>query len=134
MSLLQWSAQLDIGVDEMNYEHQDLLDLMNNLHDAYESKQSFENQKKCFLKLKMATIEHFEHEEKFQEKIGWAKLATHKIIHQRLLEEFVKHEKNFLETSLLTDDFFRFLKFWLSSHIQGIDMEYGQSVKQKKGA
>ena len=59
MSLLKWSAQLDIGVSEMNHQHQDLLDLMNNLHDAYEAKQSFDAQKVCFLKLKTATVEHF---------------------------------------------------------------------------
>lgn len=53
---------------------------------------------------------------------------------QMLLAEFGKHEKIFMEKRELTDDFFRFLKFWLSSHIQGIDMENGQSVKQKKGA
>lgn len=42
---------------------------------------------------------------------------------QMLLAEFGKHGKIFMEKRELTDDFFRFLKFWLSSHIQGIDME-----------
>jgi hemerythrin len=134
MSLLNWSAQLDIGVAEMNHQHQDLLDLMNGLHDAYEARRDFDAQKICFLKLKMATVEHFEKEEQYMNKIQWPKLATHKVIHQMLLAEFGKHEKIFMEKRELTDDFFRFLKFWLSSHIQGIDMEYGQSVKQKKGA
>ena len=134
MSLMKWSAQLDIGVTEMNHQHQDLLNLMNDLHDAFEAKKNFEEQKNCFLKLKVATVEHFKEEEMFQEEMQWSKLATHKIIHKRLLEEFTKHESVFIQTKELTDDFFRFLKFWLSSHIQGIDMEYGQHYKQKKGA
>ena len=97
MSLLNWSAQLDIGVAEMNHQHQDLLDLMNGLHDAYEARRDFDTQKLCFLKLKMATIEHFEKEEKYMDKIQWSKLTTHKVIHQRLLAEFVNHEKIFFE-------------------------------------
>jgi len=134
MSLLSWSSLLDIGVPEMNHQHQDLLELMNKLHDCFEAKKSFEEQKICFLKLKLATIEHFENEEAYMEKINWNKLATHKIIHQRLLQEFCKHEESFIEKQTLTDDFFRFLQFWLSSHIQGIDMEYGRNMYQNKGA
>lgn len=91
---------------------------MNGLHDAYEARRDFDAQKICFLKLKMATIEHFEKEEQCMNKIQWLKLATHKVIHQRLLAEFGKHEKIFMEKRELTDDFFRFRKFWLSSHIQ----------------
>lgn len=134
MSLMNWGPQLDIGVSEMNHQHQHLLDLMNDLHDAFEKKKTFEDIKICFLKLKVATVDHFDEEEKFQEKIGWQKIATHKIIHQRLLEEFSKHEVEFNKNRELTQDFFRFLQFWLSSHIQGIDMEYGNHFKQKKGA
>jgi len=116
----------------MKHQQQELLDLMNGLHDAYDARRDFGIQKLYFLKLKMATIEHFEEKEQYMDKIQWPKLATHKVIHQVLLAEFGKYEKIFMEKRELTDDFFRFLKFWLSSHIQGIDMEYGTYYKSQK--
>lgn len=124
VSIMEWSSQLDIGVDEMNHQHQVLLDLMNDLHNKWERKESRLVLGEALTKLKLATVEHFREEEEFQEKIGWSKLDTHKMIHKRLLDKFGSLEEEFKKTGELGEPFFHFLRFWLSSHIQGIDKEY----------
>jgi hemerythrin len=53
---------------------------------------------------------------------------------QTLLENFSKHYESFNQNGKLTDDFFHFLKFWLSAHIQGIDKKYGEAKVVKKNA
>lgn len=131
MGLMNWSAQLDIGVDEMNHQHQNLLVLMNDLHDKWQKKEMRIQLAEALNKLKLATLDHFKEEEEFQEKIKWEKRDTHKIIHQRLIDTFLKHEEEFKKTGELTEPFFHFLRFWLSSHIQGIDKEYGDFAKKK---
>lgn len=135
MSLMKWGSELDIGVEDMNHQHMHLLDLMNDLHNKWENKQTKFIISEALEKLKLATIAHFKEEEAYQEKIGWQKRDTHKLIHQRLLDKFNTLELEFKNTGLLGEPFFNFLRFWLSSHIQGIDKEYGHySQETKKSA
>ena len=131
MSLMDWGPELDIGVNEMNHQHQDLLSLMNRLHQLWLEKANRSEQADALEKLKLMTVRHFKEEEDFQESIGWAKLATHKIIHTKLLETFAAHEAKFKSGQPLDMDFFNFLQFWLASHIKGIDKEYGTFAKSK---
>lgn len=131
---MKWSEALDIGVEEMNHEHKGLLDYMNQLYDLHNNKASGEEQKRVLDQFKDATVKHFKDEENYMQKIGWEGLASHQYIHKSLLENFSKHYEKFNTEGKLTDDFFHFLKFWLSAHIQGIDMKYGEFSRQIKKA
>jgi hemerythrin-like metal-binding protein len=134
MPLMNWDNKLDIGVHEMNHEHQGLLKCMNELYDAWESKVPVATQKILLDQLKEATIQHFQSEEAYMEKIGWEGLDVHRYIHKSLLETFSKHYQNFLEKGELSMDFFEFLRLWLAAHIQGIDKKYGEFGAAKKSA
>ena len=134
MILMKWNESLDVGVHEMNDEHKGLLEYMNLLFDLHQAKASSAEQKEVLDKLKDATVEHFRHEEVYMEKIGWENLASHRYIHQTLLENFTKHYSKFCEEGKFSDEFFHFLKFWLSAHIQGIDKKYGDFAKAKKAS
>ena len=134
MSLLNWSSSLDIGVNEMNNQHKILLGIMNDLFDYKNEKEGdFEGIKKYLLELGAFTVKHFEDEEAYMEKIGFSGLETHKLIHKDLLAKFTKHKDQFLETRELSEDFFGFLKFWLKSHIMGIDIKYGNYKSTETG-
>jgi hemerythrin len=134
MVWMKWNDGLDIGVKDMNREHQGLLDYMNQLFDLHNAKASRGEQKRLLDKLKNATIDHFTHEEEYMAKIGWEGLPAHKIVHQGLLDNFTKHYQKFLAEGVLSEDFFHFLKFWLSAHIQGIDKKYGDFARETKKA
>jgi hemerythrin len=60
--------------------------------------------------------------------------SSHKIIHQRLLQKFVEHEKNILRDQSLNAPFFEFLKSWLVTHIRGIDSKYAGKNLDVKSA
>ncbi len=135
MSLMDWREKLDIGVPAMNSEHQVLLNYMNQLFDKWEKKAPRPEMQAAITRLKNATIDHFKHEEEYMEKIKWPKLASHKIIHRRLLEDFVRFEAEYNSGAELGKPFFTFLKMWLTCHIHGLDMEYGPKAETlKKGA
>lgn len=72
-------------------------------------------------------VEHFDNEEAYMESIGWQGLKNHQGIHKDLLAKAGGHVEAFKNsgTDVLPEEFFQFLKFWLVSHIQGIDMKYG---------
>jgi hemerythrin-like metal-binding protein len=131
MKLMEWNEALDIGVHDMNNEHKGLLDYMNKLYDLHNSKAKSYELKMILDKLKNATVDHFAHEEAYLDKIGWSNANTHKLIHKNLLNEFSTHYTKFETEGKLTEEFFRFLKFWLGAHIQGIDKKYGDFVNKK---
>lgn len=125
MTIMTWSDSLDIGVAEMNGQHQTLIEIMNRLHDQFEADAEMSEQKKTLEELANFTVKHFGEEEQYMASIDYPLLDTHKRIHANLLEEFGSHKTSFEETGELTTKFFSFLKLWLTAHIQGIDKKYG---------
>ena len=126
MSLMNWNDKLDIGVDQMNDQHKIILQYMNTLYDDFQADKSFSTLKYTLDYLKDYTVKHFKEEEDYMESIQYEGIKSHKLIHEKLLKTFSEHYENIIATQSLNDDFFHFLKFWLSSHIQGIDVKYGK--------
>ena len=126
MSIMSWSAELDVGVTKMNEEHQGLLDLMNELHNLKAAGKTGMEVLKVLDALGAATVSHFADEEAYMESVKYPKLSTHKLIHKDLLEKFGKYSADIhARHGEMGDDFFVFLKHWLTAHIKGIDMKYG---------
>ena len=127
MTVLAWNDNFDVGVEAMNDEHKVLIEIMNRLHDLVENDASRLEQKKALEELGQYTVKHFADEEAYMASIGWDGLATHKLIHQKLLADFGTHKAAFDDGGELTSKFFAFLKIWLKAHIQGIDKKYGRA-------
>lgn len=125
MALMQWDDTLDVGVDEMNREHQQLLDLMNKLHDAHNDGRPGREILSILDRLGQATVKHFQDEEAYMERTNYPKFSQHQLIHKDLLTKFGDHSKTIhAANGNIESDFFLFLKLWLAAHIKGIDMQY----------
>ena len=129
MSLLQWSEKLDVNVAGMNQEHVQLIKLMNTVYDANSQCAGKANITKALDDLVKYVVMHFENEEAYMESIGFSGLKTHKYIHKDLLDRVGGHVEDYknAQSDSLPDSFFEFLKFWLVSHIQGIDTKYSRA-------
>lgn len=125
MTVMNWTEELDIGVDAMNQQHQVLIGIMNRLHDQFEAGADQAEQAKSLVELAEFTVKHFKEEEQYMAAIQYPTLESHKMIHAKLLEEFDTHKANFEKTGKLAGAFFTFLKLWLKAHIMGIDKKYG---------
>lgn len=132
MGFINWENKYDIGVSSMNDEHQKLIRLMNNVWNAND-KGNKASTLESLDSLGTFVIEHFKNEEAFMESIDFPGLNTHKKIHEKLLADFSTHAKGFANDSStkLSSAFFSFLKLWLSAHIQGIDIKYGEHHQKK---
>ena len=127
MSYFEWNSNLDLGVDSMNDEHKHLIDLMNKLHALNESKSPHATLLRAVDDLAGYTVKHFADEEAFMASVNFPGLATHKLIHQQLLQQLSEQRDAFAQAGgTVPDAFFKFLKHWLSAHIKGIDMKYGR--------
>ncbi len=123
---MEWNNNLDVGVNDMNNQHKKILDLMNKMYDSYKNGDAFESYEPYLDELRSFTVQHFKEEEEFMESINFEGIAGHKQIHASLLETFQNHYDEIKGSKSLNDKFCAFLKLWLSAHIQGIDVKYGQ--------
>lgn len=124
---LVWDPKkLTTQVPDMDKEHIRLIELMNQLHDAHAENKDFSIQHKILTQLVQWTVTHFKHEEDFFSTLPYTHAETHKNIHKELLKRLQDYDKKFQVEKKLTNEFFMFLKVWLSAHIMGIDSKYGQ--------
>lgn len=126
MPLMEWNETLDVGVQKMNDEHKDILSLMNRLYDCKSANKSGQEVIALVQELGRVTTAHFVDEEAYMESISYANLPSHKLIHKDLLTKYTGYAQKIQQANgALPDDFFVFLKLWLTAHIKGIDMKYG---------
>ncbi len=87
MALLEWNNKYSVGVEAVDHEHQELIDLINRLHDrlgAADQKREVE----AFLgDLFRAISAHFALEERFMREHRYNELTPHKTDHERLLDD-----------------------------------------------
>ncbi len=133
MPFIEWNpAKLSTKVDAMDKEHIKLLALMNDLYDLYKAKAPATKQLDSLAKLLAYAAEHFRDEEAYMQKIKYPNFASHKKIHDELMKRLREFESGVKAgTSQVNEEIFAFLKVWITSHIMGIDIKYGEHATKK---
>jgi hemerythrin-like metal-binding protein len=135
MPIMSWDASLDVGVEPMNHDHKEILAAMNAVYDASAQGQAGEAVNSLVAKLGQVCVRHFTDEERYMGSIGYPGLDRHKQHHAQLLTQFQDHAREIRQAGgRPTDEFFYFLKFWLTSHIRGIDTKYAAHAKSGAAA
>lgn len=125
---IPWDKKYEIGISAMDDEHQVLLGKINQLiHDMNYASSNIPN---SFEDLKNYTVNHFSHEEKYMESIGYESLESHKRVHKNLIESILRFESQLKENKLDKPKLASFLKNWLFTHIMGVDIKYANHSKQ----
>lgn len=116
----------------MDKEHQQLIQIMNKLYDKHTAKASKNELATTVKELGDYVVRHFKDEEEYFSKLpDYTKKEIHKKIHADLIAKFTTHAKDFEKTGTLKEEFFTFLKVWLTAHIAGVDMNYGRNLVKK---
>jgi hemerythrin len=126
MSYYSWTSDLDVNVDIMNNQHKKLIRIMEELYQLNERQAN----KLAILdkldELNLYARKHFQDEEQYMASVGYKDLERHSIVHQQLSQELSRHTEAFrLHFDQLSNDFFHFLRHWLTAHIRHIDAKYG---------
>lgn len=87
MALLEWKDQYSTGIEAVDYEHRELIDLINRLHEELMKAQSEASVEAFFGDLLKAIASHFALEERFMREQLYDRLTEHKADHERLLDE-----------------------------------------------
>lgn len=130
--ILELTEDLKTGVEEMDKDHQRLVELLNKVYELLKEGKSSEAEE-FFSKELVAWVEyHLAREEKFMQAIGYPEFERHKKAHEnfrKVILDLLPHvEKGnhhaFRESLALAWG-------WLAGHIGKVDKKYGEYAKEK---
>ena len=130
MALVEWNQALTIGIPEIDYQHRNLVSMLNALHAAIESGEPQEHLGEILEELDLYVINHFANEERLMERLHYEYLAQHKAEHLRLAESVQEHRNAFNRGEAKAEDLMQFLVRWLLNHIAGADSHIGEAFRK----
>ena len=122
MSLLRWKDEYLTQVEEIDTQHQRLMDLVNEIHDQMRFGRGPEAISEALGELVRYTKFHFASEEKLMGAAAYDQSEAHAAEHHRLLEQILELRHSIQDGHVeVTMDDMHFLKDWLLTHFQGPD-------------
>jgi hemerythrin len=89
MPIVTWRDEYNVNVEEIDIQHQKMLELVNSLHDAVETRVNKDGLKGLLIELVEFTRLHFSTEEQLMKKYDYPDLASHHTEHRLLLRYLV---------------------------------------------
>ena len=123
MSFINWERRYEIGVDYVDRQHKQLVDIINCLHDSVESGTSERALDRVFADLEVYTETHFKDEEDAMEENNYPGLALHRKAHQDFILRVQQMREHLMAQEVLAEVVLGYLKNWLTLHIMGTDRQ-----------
>lgn len=125
MALVTWSDKYSMNIKEIDGQHQQLVKMINELHDAMLQAKSKEVTLDIIAKMAEYTQYHFSTEEKYMKQFGYPQYAAHKKEHEKFIEQVGNFKKDYENGKAgLSYELMNFLKDWLVNHIESSDKKY----------
>ena len=129
MTVIKWRDSYATGVAEMDAEHRELIDIINQLYEMLREKKSHDELKNIYDRLHSYTEKHFQHEEQMLEEAEYDGLAGQQNAHKQFIVELDKMEADLLSgNESVVPVVYKFLRDWWLQHIVEIDKLYGPTL------
>jgi hemerythrin len=132
MPLLEWSAKYSVNVRELDWQHQQLFAMLNDLYDAMQAGNG-----RCVIgpvleRLLNYTEYHFRSEEELFRKHGYEQDASHRAEHAALGYRTKALKRRYDNGDMgVPAETLRFLADWLKTHIVASDTQYTAFLNAK---
>ena len=124
-NVLEWDASFSVGVEKYDNDHKILFGMINDLADAMQLKKSREAVGRVLSGLVEYTTSHFADEERSFSQTQYPEEASHKALHNTLLDQVAELIGRFnAGEPLIAQDVINFLHEWLFNHIKDADKRY----------
>ena len=87
MNYLQWREEFSIGVDSVDFEHQELMDMINMIYAELDNRRDVEEIKRTMGEVHAEISAHFALEERIMRYARYAEFEEHKNDHENLLDQ-----------------------------------------------
>lgn len=131
MALVSWKELYVVNVKEVDQQHQKLVGLVNDLHDAMMIGKGQAVMGHILDDLVDYTVNHFTTEEKLLDQYKYPERDIHKKQHADLVEQVAAIKTKYKSgEKVLTLDVMNFLRDWLHDHIVGSDKLFGPYLNE----
>jgi hemerythrin-like metal-binding protein len=86
MALIEWQDRYSVGIEAVDHEHREMIDLINRIHDELMAGTSEHTTASLLGEVYRGISAHFALEERFMRERRYDQLAEHKAEHERLLD------------------------------------------------
>ena len=123
MSWIAWKDSYSVGVPAVDYEHQEMIALLNDLHEGLQGGASADAMDDFLGEVYASISAHFALEERMMRDHGYDQFAEHKGSHEELLDEIRDimdaHESGAYENA--AEDLAEKLQLWFTQHFSTHD-------------
>ncbi len=125
MQLLKWSTELEVGLEDVDRQHKQLINIINELNIAIEYSQPNSVMLPLIERLDEYAHSHFAVEEDIFTTYSYPERAAHEAEHAAFIEsiKYIRKQCEIIDTPMSTK-IRDFLRGWLFTHIKTKDMEY----------
>ena len=132
--MLQWKEEFEVGVAEIDDQHQKLVAIANHVYELMRNElalDKYDQIVEILQELKEYTVYHFHFEEGLMQKAKYKKRFSHKLLHQEFLAQVEAVDLSAVdeEQDAYLVRIMDFIANWLIEHIVGEDKKVGQSVR-----
>ena len=127
-----------IGIEEIDRQHQELLDRMEVLREHVRRGQASTAVQQTLRFLQTYMADHFATEEKYMQRYNYPGILLHKAEHEMFLKDLDALKEKFIAqleqgeiTTFLGLDIVRKLGEWFSTHIATIDLKMGEFLAER---
>ena len=133
--LVEWDNKYSVGITLIDDQHKELIRLTNELYQGCFA--GNEEAEDFFFKTIRGVLDytkfHFSAEEKLMENVRYPKYAEHKKQHENFVMQMLNDVKSFQEgKKFVPNNFVRYLKDWILSHIAIMDTLYAKYIHELK--
>ena len=123
MSLIEWRDEFAIGIEAVDYEHRELIELINKLHESLSDETPKKEIERVFGEIDSAISAHFALEEKAMRDLNYDEYVEHKADHDLLLDDIREIAGAYEDGAYaaLHDLLSEHMKMWFSDHFQNMD-------------
>lgn len=131
MSMMTWSDDYSVEIQEIDEQHKCLVELINKLYSALASKENRTQVAEILDHLVEYTKIHFAVEEALMRIFHYSDYDGHKQIHDDIVVDVVSFQGRFHRgDDAVGMELLQYLKGWLVNHILNVDARYSDSFTQ----
>ncbi len=125
MKFMEWSPKFELGIPDIDKQHQRWLEILNNFYEKMDNNEMTENLKILIGEVLEYTNYHFKEEETFMDSIHYPEIESHKKRHIDVINTIQEYQKKaetgkIIISMTLTSE----LKNWFKEHILIEDKKY----------
>lgn len=129
---MKWRPDFNLGIEEIDKQHRKIVDLINELSEAFMKDTAREKLSDIFKELIDYADYHFKDEEALFSAHNFPFTAEHIEMHKRFIQKVTNLKQKYEEDQPVTFRVLGFMKEWLTDHILDADREYASLVKANK--